>query len=471
MSASRRWSIADLIDFEFLLGSNPGQSEPAIDATGSRREVFRRWVDARRAAGKDLPGTYFQAAWQLLLVSAVGAGLVLGGSLAAGLLAYRGFEPLNAIGFLAWTLGPQLAMLLLVLALGVIRRTTGLFAEWKPLRLLLQSLVMSGAALLGRMPGEKRQAITLLFERLREQRERYADLAGWPMLVITQSFAVCFNLGILAVVLAQLPMRELRFGWQTTPEFSARGMAEVVSAVSTPWKWAPNPHPTPEEVSASRFEPGQSHATLSGPALRSWWPFLCYCVAAYGLVPRLMLLGFAGLKLRRELDRVRFDSPAANALWRRLTGPLIAAGPTHPASVPEQTSTPATHPTTGRVVVLIDQSGAVDEARLRDHLATAYRWELATVLPVRIDNRHQSASALGELRSQGLAAVVVPVPVERDPIVAIGLFLQEVCAAVGEGTEVLVLLLGPPNEERLKHWQYLKARHGIPLGIESWEVT
>jgi hypothetical protein len=113
----------------------------------------------------------------------------------------------------------------------------------------------------------------------------------------------------------------------------------------------------------------------------------------------------------------------------------------------------------------------VDKAALRSHLARKFGWELGRSWPVRIDHRQESAAALRELRDTAptVAAVVVVVPLERDPIMAMALFLKEVRAASGPDPELLLLLVGPPEMDgRLKFWHSFNAIHGLHLGLERW---
>ena len=60
------------------------------------------------------------------------------------------------------------------------------------------------------------------------------------------------------------------------------------------------------------------------------WPFVIYSVVCYGLLVRGLLLTYALWQLRRSVGAVGFDHAEANALLRRLTGPMIrtdGAGP------------------------------------------------------------------------------------------------------------------------------------------------
>ena len=476
MSRPAHWKIADVLDFEILLSGDAGRAgeRQLLAGNTDRRSVFHAWLEARRAEAKAaLPGEHFTAGWQTLLTVAVIAGLALGGSVTGALLHYSESEPLNVLDFLAWTLGPQALFLAAGVLLWIERRTTRFLDDWRPLRTLLDAALLLFGLGLKRLPGETRDRLSAGFANLARKREIYGALAAWPAVILTQLFAVCFNAGILATLLLHVSTQELRFGWQTTLDVEDARAARIVAAIAAPWSSAPDAAPTAAQVTATRYAPGQRHDTLPGDAMRAWWPFLFYAVACYGLAVRTALLVFAAARLRSALRGLRFDHADANALWRRLSGP--------PFETPAETAhiaIPAgggveNHPhTSGACIALVAHGLALDEATLRQHLATALGWQLTQILPVKIDDRHECAAQFDALRAAApsLAGVAIVVPVERDPIVAIALFLRDAIAAAGTGPEVLILLHGPHAlaSERLQFWRNFNAIHGLHLGIECW---
>ncbi|RYD66884.1 MAG: DUF2868 domain-containing protein, partial [Verrucomicrobiaceae bacterium] len=314
MNRSAPWTIADVLDFESLLSADAAvpperlrerdqalfvsQIEPKFPqgtATANRHAVFREWLEARRQQHTGmLPGEAYETGRQTLMTVSVVLGLLSGISVALGLLHYSGNEPINAMLFLAWTLGPQWLFLMGGLLFTIERHTTRFLGRWGPLRALVAGLLWLFTTGMRKLPGEHRDALRAAIGGFGPKRDVYSPLITWPILIVTQTFAVCFNLGVLGTVLVELPARELRFGWQTTLNVSPAQASRVVSAMATPWAgWAPHPYPSAQEVIATRYAPGQAHWNLSGNALRAWWPFLCYSVLFYGLAVRLALLLFA----------------------------------------------------------------------------------------------------------------------------------------------------------------------------------
>jgi hypothetical protein len=251
--------------------------------------------------------------------------------------------------------------------------------------------------------------------------------------------------------------------------------------VAMPWSWAPRAHPSAEQVFATRYAPGQKHAELPADAMRAWWPFLAYAVVFYGLLPRLFLLVLAAIRFRRNIAGLRFDHVDANALWRRLTGPLVTARGGEARLPDRRTEEPPAPPREqgGSSYALIAEELELNADRVHSALSSHFGWRVVDIRKARIDNRRESAELLANLRASApeLASIVIVVPAARDPIVAVALFLKEVVAAASAGKpETLVLLTGEPagdgfgpvSESRLEIWRRFRDIQKLPIGIERW---
>jgi len=490
VSRSPSWNLADLIDFESLLAGETGAEggreffekriRPKLGPGGedSRRAVFKAWLEAKRTdAGKPGPGAHCAAGWKALVSLGALAGLGLGGSVTGALLHYKGDEPVNVSSFLAWTVGVQMLVLAAAALAWVVRRTTDFFDDFHPLRGLLAGLVWVLNASLRRMPGEERERLRAGLAVIGRRHEIYGSLAAWPFLIVTQLFAVGYNLGILAVLLAHVAATDLAFGWQSTLHLSPEAAYRLVSALAAPWAWgAPNAHPTLAEVIASRFSYSEGIAPLDRVAMASWWPFLAYAVACYGLLVRGALLGFAAVKLRAAMRGLAFDHEGCNALFRRLTGPLVQAeNGTAALEIPN--AAPRHAPLAARggdCLALVAADLDLPADRLADYVGKTFGWRVAETFPAEIDHPSGNATALGALagRAVGLAGVIVAVRARRAPIKAIALFLQKVAEAAGAKTEVILLLVGrgggPVEDADLTHWRNFQAIHGLRVSLEKW---
>jgi hypothetical protein len=488
------WSLADLLDFEVLLADDAAcddaalrdrdrriyaeEIEPVVGSDGAsrHRDAFRLWLEARREAKEQvLPGRRFEAGRHALLWAAALAGLVAGASVATALLHYRGEEPVNVAWFFAATVGIQWLVLVTSLVFWIARRLTG--STPAPLTTLASALVWTLGAGLRRVPGEQREKLREILARIEHRREIYGAVAAWPSLVVTQLFGVCFNLGVLATLLAHVSLTDVAFGWQSTLRTGPEQAWRLVSLVAAPWSVLPNAHPSLEQVVASRFSYSEGIAPLAQEAMASWWPFLFYSVLVYGLAVRSLLLAWAVAASRGALASLPFDHAECNALYRRLTGPVVHADSEGTSlAVPALDTLPPTR-AAGRCIVFVASDFAIPERVLATSLRSQFDWEVVSVLPFEIDRPSGNENPLAALAQTlpELASVVVAVPAHRSPIKAIALSLEKVAATAGR-TETVVLLVGRPvgsgfapvGDEEFAHWRSFNAIHGLHLGLERW---
>ena len=498
MSRPTSWKIADLIDFESLLAAETGAEEtrwrgrlpevPTGDNAAARRSLFKAWLALRRSeAGGTLPGESVAAGWSTVLLLSLLVGLALGASVTAALLHYKGDEPVNVSWFLACTLGVQMLVLAVAAAIGLLRAATDWFDDFHPLRGLLAGLVWVCSAGLRRLPGPQRESLRASLAILGRKREIYGSLATWPFLIVTQLFGVAFNVGILGTMLAHLAFTNMHFQWESTWVKSPAVACQIVADAALPWSaFAPAPHPTLAEIEESHnIDRISFHKMLAEQkpqlaALKSWWPFLCYAVAFYGLLVRAALLGFAMVKLRAGLRGLTFDHEGCNALFRRLTGPVVLAQvETAMLEIPKAAAAPATHAARGGAcLVLVATDVELPAEPLADYIGRAFGWRVVQTLAAQIDHPSGNAQMLAAVASGAAdcASIVVVARARRAPIKAIALFLQKVTAAAGAKPEVILLLVGrkdgagfaPVEDGELTHWRNFQAIHGLRLSLEKW---
>jgi hypothetical protein len=497
------WSIADVIDFEFLLSAPEVGDEDAArqrartwldrqdglrhpgGESAVRRDVFREWLEGRRAtAARSLPGASFRASYQTLLVIASVVALALGATLTATLLHYKGAEPVNVTVFLAWTVGLQIVILVGALLFALLRRTTRAFSEWQPLRWTVAALLWLFSAGLRRLPGEKRERVRVVLGMIEHKRGLYGSVALWPLLVVTQVFGVCYNLGILATLLGHVATTDLAFGWQSTLQASPERVYRIVAGLATPWSWfAPNAHPTLAQVEGSRFQYAQGVQSLAPDAAAAWWPFLCYAVTFYGLLVRALLLGLALTNMRGALRRLPFDHHACNTLWRHLLGTFVETkeGKAAPAIPDRIIASDHRQHASGAALVLVAEDVQVEQAAVAEKLRAAFGWELKEMLPAKVAHPTGNTELLSRLASDAekLAGVIVLMRAKRSPIRAIALFLQKLAEAIGPKRELLILLIGRKEnggfaavaEEEAAHWHNFAAIYGLRIGLEKWSAA
>ena len=292
--------------------------------------------------------------------------------------------------------------------------------------------------------------------------------------VITQVFGVCFNLGILAVLLANLSFKDVEFGWQSSLMHSNEAAYRIASDIATPWKWfAPHPHPTLQEVEESHFQFGVKQSN------KSWWPFLRYAILCYGLLPRLLLLIFAVAKWEEVYWATRVRSwcvplvlPAIDWPHDSLDGRQRGAGDSDTrASAPH-------HVPSGTTFAILASDLEIPEGEIAEHLRQTFGWQLAACESAQVDYPSGNGRLLELLshKAASLTSVVVLVPADRAPIKAIALTLHSIRQAAAVLRNWVLLIVGrktvesfsPVAAEELKHWQNFTAIHRLPISLETW---
>ena len=488
------WKIADVIDFEWFLAEDGDVDDAALRVRDrqifekispasasrqakSRKEIFRAWLEMRRSQTSETPpGEYFLTAWQTLSALSAVAGAAIGISVAAAvLLTYKGDEPVNVAWFFACTVGIQWLILAAALGIWLLRRTTHLFENFRPLRRLLSGLLWSLSTALHRLPGERREHIRARLMGIRRKGEVF-ELLLWPLLMITQIFGVFFNAGVLIALLLPLG-RDVAFGWQSTLRTSPETVYRLVSSIAAPWSFLPNAHPARQEVEQSRFSYSEGIKSLSLPAMTSWWPFLLYATFFYGFLVRLVLLIWCGLSLRAALRGFSFDHANCNALFRRLTGPFIQGNPETEKPVLAESFPLVDHNASGACLALVASELEIQEDEIEAGLSAGFGWRLSRpVLSVRIDDPGGNAAELERIAREApsLAGIAVLIGARRAPIRAIALVLRKIAEAAGGKIEVLVVLVGKVNSHEpvetgeFNTWRNFLAIHDLRFGLEKW---
>ncbi|MEO8386501.1 MAG: DUF2868 domain-containing protein, partial [Betaproteobacteria bacterium] len=298
------------------------QNSPTLGArVNDRSTVFLAWLHAKKVPGHSSPGQQLEVGVKAVFFLALFFGVMMGLGTTAALLSHEGAQPINAALFLAGTVGLQLAIISFVLV-AYVARAVGF--DFTPLTSWMKVLLRFMAGAISRLHGEQRTDIRLFLAKSGERSDRLAPFISLTILQLTQVFAIAFNLGILgSMLLVYLPFVELRFGWQSTYSFGPEAVFRITQAIAAPWSWISDSLALSiQQVNATQFARGQSAVSLDALSAHAWWPFLLCTVAFYGLIPRILAAVAMGVLLRWRLRRVRFEYPAANALWRRLR-PLV----------------------------------------------------------------------------------------------------------------------------------------------------
>lgn len=166
--------------------------------------------------------------------------------------------------------------------------------------------------------------------RMRRNLQTHGGLYLGSALIVPQLFGIGFNLGALTSTMSKVALSDLAFGWQSTLSIGSETVHAIVRMVATPWSWWCGEgvgYPSIDQITGSRMVLKEGIRQLSSDALISWWPFLCFCLLVYGLLPRLFTLFISRHQHHRRLEKYQFESIDDDQLWIRLVGGHMPSKP------------------------------------------------------------------------------------------------------------------------------------------------
>jgi hypothetical protein len=423
------WTIEDLIDLEYFIHreeTSPDSPEKEaqhakdrafylkhLESKGpgeqvSRATILRNWLEFRRNPLKEahphdqvLPGEAFRQIYAVMMLIMVLAGFSSGSGLCFSFLVYKGHEPLNVSSYLGIFVLTQMALILLVLFYLVLGRFKTSFQPPSLLRLFLGSAIVKLGVWIKKktsrhLSAAHRNSFSAALGMMSGRSSQYRAVLPWPLIILTQVFAVWFNLGVLTATLLKVIGSDLAFGWQSTLQLSTEAVYKGAMALALPWSWiVPEnlAHPTLEQIEGSRIILKNGIGLLNSPDLAAWWPFLCFAVLVYGLLPRLVLLIFATIMKKKALNRVSFNRVSFDKLLLSLSSPAIDTrgeakhGDSHHARSTAPPSVTEIEGLNDPVRVLVPEDIQIEnlDDDLGHHVMALFRAPLSHTVPVTLD--------------------------------------------------------------------------------------
>lgn len=497
--------LADLVDLEWLLreGPDPGGADRDLavgrqvaarrgtEPTALRAEADRdracrvelatAWLAAVRAADAGLPGRRVVLTFRLLGLALVLVGALFGAGVARLLLDYDGTVPVNVLEFGGVVFGVQIVLLLLLVVFVV--RAGRHSAEPGAVHRLI-SLAAH------RFGGPQVHEVTAALRGLRTRRSVYADVERFELFALAQRFGIGFNVAVLVVTLQRIAFSDLVFAWSSTLDLDPATVHAMARAVAVPWLWLPDAVPSLEVVEASQWErmPGAFVGGVDEARAvelsAGWWGFLVAGTVAWGLLPRVLALGFGRLRAFRAKQSATLD----HAGYQRLYDAMLPRGSgwdgpdaadvvgTPPAArggaagdVPRAVGAPTW--------VVVWGSLARAEDRVADQLRARYAADVRAVLPAGGADLDGDERALAGLR--GASRVAFVAAAGQQPTADLLGFLQQARKQVGEGRPIVVGLLelggdgrvGTVQEDERRAWDRALGGLGDPhLWIDALEI-
>lgn len=466
-AANSKWTAGDVLDVETLCEQEDAPALASADrerlsgefstrAPGDlpRPELFRRWLELRRAKGGTLPGKTLDRVFSMARTMIFSIGVMLGFTGAGGYLLYLGREPVNPFWFFLW-----LVLMPLIFTLGLIVLARA-WHDWSGPGALARWLV---GAVCRRLQGPARTSWQAWAGAFARHRDRHAALAVWPLLGISQRAALGFSAGAVAALVVRVMFTDLSFGWQSSAGWEMETWHAVVRAIAAPWAWLfPSACPTVEQLRATHFTFAEGVRAIDPGASAAWWKFLAGSLMVWGVGLRGLAVLWIDARERSALGAVNFNHSDANAVHRALTGPLFASEVSAGHAAPGNGAA-VSHPhAPGREWLLLADENA-DQAAAERALAAGVGGRLAGIQALAVDDPGGNDSTLAAIRAWA-GPVAVLLSAARDPILAIKKTLAAMAAACA-GRECVVLLQGDAG--RLPLWRKFAAAHRLELEIIS----
>ncbi len=494
-----RWQIKDLIDLEYFLHidaddatQNHGLNidtrdrdiflkyiQPRLPEIKSlpRRFIIKDWLDRRRELEKKsvgvktiLPGEAFSEISRFM-----GYGLfILGGlsgiGLAVFLLTYTGTAPLNISAYLGTTVFVQILLLLLLGGLLLIRMIRPQRFYSSVIYTLLSNLIIALAGKLKQrimksLSGAQREGLSAVTGLMRGKKQIYGSLFYWPVFIIAQLYGIGFNLGVLGTTLLRVIGADLAFGWQSTLQVSAKAVYGIIKWLAVPWSWFVSPdlaYPSLSQIEGSRLVLKDGIYHLSTPDLVAWWPFLCFAVLFYGLLPRIVLFVFGRMTQKYLLNRIELTHSNCDQLVDRMVTPRIQFNGTK-----EFRSTTTSTGNVDETLVKVDNASMdkkfivlipddIFEVGSGDELDILARQSLGgkVVDKIRIDNTDTDDAFTPEHLIPAKAMndwthILILKEAWQPPIMEDITFIRTLRHYLGDSTPILVGLIGKPRHETI----------------------
>lgn len=306
--------------------------ENQFDKTTNPSLLLSTWIKTQRKVHfkeADSFGTIVAQSIATTRIFLVTLALFLGISGSTAYLSYSGNTPINIFAFLLFFIGPQLFFITVTTIVQMLRifsprygsNTVSLITRYT-----FQKITsFFSRSLLPHLSAEHRLCCTHVLGNI-QQKKGYGFNILNLLRCIHQSAAISFNIGLILGALFKISTTDIAFGWQSTLQLSNNLVYTLVNILSTPWNWhwyLAATTPTLEEIAGSHIVLKEGIYHLSTQNLSSWWPFLILCLITYGLMPRIILYGWARSLEIISLQKSSLQTPEYQKLLHRMRTPIF----------------------------------------------------------------------------------------------------------------------------------------------------
>lgn len=263
--------------------------------------------------------------WAIVGVSILGVSIGFGSLMA--ITAGSGEAPINVLWLIglamllpAFTAGISAVLAIFFVRNGEAQKSSSLWMEL--LRSLILRAINFAASGLEKSDPRYRKRLQAAQGALMGNYALIRPVIPWILLRVSQYFALFIALGFCLALLLRLATMDLTFGWHTTMGWVAEKLPEIIGFLAAPFSWIhPDLSVSETLVQASQFSRfrqvfvDDAYAVLHNNA---WWPFLVTGVLFWGVLPRTIILLWAGYRERREVRTILAETEPMHAIKERL---------------------------------------------------------------------------------------------------------------------------------------------------------
>jgi hypothetical protein len=239
---------------------------------------------------------------------------------------------------------------------------------------------------------------------------------------------------------------DLAFAWQTSTDLAAETVHRLAWWMAAPWSWLAPP-PSLDQVVGSQVTLKDGIAALDNGDLVAWWPFICWAMLVYGVLPRVLLAAAAVVGEKLSLGELRFGGSSCARLIATMRTPTIEVDgePAPPAgSGPDADAADGTWSGAGSCVLLVPEElwSSRSRAEWADVARRAWPAAEAEPMPAHLDDEEDADLLRGLGGLSASTAIVVVAEGWRPCLEAFRFFLGRVREVAGADRPVVVALLG-----------------------------
>ncbi len=282
-----------------------------------------------------LPGTVFSSLYRFCIYLLVITGFLSGISMVYSFLAYHGARPINVTIFFFVFIFLQVLLFGLtsfwIVRQFIMEKTGNTGHRPSIVQTLLSDVFFRGLPKIFKMihkpvDEKKMEAMEYIASLIRMRRHEYSAVFFWPFFILSSIFAASFSAGALGGTLFRVAVSDMAFGWQSTLMTASTRIHEYLSIIALPWSWLVEKelaHPTLEQIEGSRILLKEGISTLATKDLVSWWPFLCFGLVFYAILPRLILIMASFIAQKKAMNQYDFERPRFKKLMIRMQSPVM----------------------------------------------------------------------------------------------------------------------------------------------------